>query len=169
MTRTCPSCGSGRVRRDGGCPSCLSCGWSRCTPVRADGGVVQDEKPLWKRDEDRFAEYRANYLHRQADIEEKKARALAYSELGYSDGGVASMVDVTVGTVTGWLDVLAVRFGPDAVRAKLPEEIAVDAELSPVTREELLDEPSEIADQWRELAETHAMDAPEWFAGGGGE
>ena len=26
----CPHCGSKALRRDGGCESCLSCGWSAC-------------------------------------------------------------------------------------------------------------------------------------------
>lgn len=54
MTRTCPSCGSGRVRVDGGCPLCLACGWSKCTPVRADGG----REPLYLKSElgDRYFE-----------------------------------------------------------------------------------------------------------------
>lgn len=26
----CPNCGSRALRRDGGCESCLSCGWSAC-------------------------------------------------------------------------------------------------------------------------------------------
>ena len=26
----CPHCGSRALRRDGGCESCLSCGWSAC-------------------------------------------------------------------------------------------------------------------------------------------
>ena len=26
----CPFCGSHSLRRDGGCMSCLSCGWSAC-------------------------------------------------------------------------------------------------------------------------------------------
>lgn len=127
MTRTCPSCGSGRVRRDGGCPSCLSCGWSRCTPVRADGGVVQDEAPLWERDEDRFVAKRTSYLHRAAGIESKKAEALAYSELGYSEAGIAQQVDVTEGTVAGWMDDLSEKLGFDAVLAKRPDELAIDA------------------------------------------
>ena len=27
---TCPHCGSKALRRDNGCASCLSCGWSAC-------------------------------------------------------------------------------------------------------------------------------------------
>lgn len=169
MTRTCPSCGSGRVRRDGRCPSCLSCGWSQCTSVRTDGGVVQDEAPLWERDEERFTEYRADYLNRQAGIEKKKARALAYSEIGHSHSGIAGHVDVTEGTVAGWLEELEVRFGPDAVFAKRSEKLAIDVDIEPVSREELSEYPSEVVERWRELAETHAVDAPEWFGGGVGE
>ena len=26
----CPNCGATGLRRDGGCMSCLSCGWSAC-------------------------------------------------------------------------------------------------------------------------------------------
>jgi len=41
VTSSCPQCGSGRVRLDGGCPLCLGCGWSKCdeSRVRVDGGV----------------------------------------------------------------------------------------------------------------------------------
>ena len=28
--KTCPMCGSQSLRLDGGCMSCLSCGWSAC-------------------------------------------------------------------------------------------------------------------------------------------
>lgn len=127
MTRDCPSCGSGRVRLDGGCPSCMSCGWSRCTPIRADGGQVQGEAPLWERDEDRFVAKRTSYLHRAAGIESKKAEALAYSELGYSAAGIAYNIDVTAGTVAAWLEDLEELLGLEAVLVKRPDELGVSA------------------------------------------
>lgn len=159
MNRTCPNCGSGLVRQSEGCETCLACGWSVC----ADGGGDQEE--LWRDDEERFVEYRAAFLDKQHGIERKKARVLALSEIGYSVSGIAAEVEHTEGTIDGYLDELEVAWGPETVRTKLPEEIAVDAPLEPVTEEELLGKPKAVRERWRDLAEKHRTVAPDWWGG----
>ena len=90
-----------------------------------------EEVPLWQRDERRFIERRKEYLKRVLSVDERKAVAVAYSELGYSDAGIAQEMNVTAGTVTSWLDDVADRHGLKVVLAKRPDELGVEAGIDP--------------------------------------
>lgn len=94
---------------------------------------VSDDKagtpPLWRRDEERFVKLRSSYLEQTAGLREAVARTVAWSELGYSENGVAKRIGRNEATVGAYLDDVAERFGPEAAYARLPEEIAVDAAL----------------------------------------
>lgn len=93
--------------------------------------MTDHEQPLWQRDETRFVDKRAEYLKRVLDIDERKARAVGYSDLGYSDAGIAQEMAVTEGTASSWLDDVARKHGSELVLAKAADEIAVDAGPSP--------------------------------------
>jgi hypothetical protein len=73
-------------------------------------------------DFDRRAAERARYLDRTTDLDRDHARAVALAERGYSDHGIASVLDVTPGTVTGWLDDVAARYGAEAVYPKVADD-----------------------------------------------
>lgn len=159
MTRTRPNCGSGSVRHVEDCETCLCCAWSAC--VATDGGT--EETPLWRRDEGRYAERRAEYLERTADLTEKKGRVLAYSELGYSSSGIAKRVDLAEATVKKHLEQLEVRFGPRTVCGRRPTEIDIVAEIGPVQLDDLLTLPDETVLDWKRLAKKYPAETPPWF------
>lgn len=54
------------------------------TPV-ADAG----ETPLYRQDEQRWVDRRAQYLRREYGLRDRLARTLAWSDLGYSSSGIA--------------------------------------------------------------------------------
>jgi hypothetical protein len=66
-------------------------------------------------DADRGAEKRARYLARTTDLEHKHALAVAYAERGFSESGIADQMDTTAGTVGNYLDMVAEKYGPEAV------------------------------------------------------
>jgi len=66
-------------------------------------------------DADRGAEERARYLARTTDLEQKHALAVAYAERGFSESGIADVMDSTTGTVGKYLDMVAETYGPEAV------------------------------------------------------
>lgn len=85
------------------------------------------ERPLWKRDERRYAERRASYLSRALGITENEAEVLAWREIGYSSSGIATQVGLSENAVRSHVETLADDYGPDTVLTKLPDEIGVDA------------------------------------------
>lgn len=93
--------------------------------------MSDEEPPLWQRDETRYVDKRSEYLKRVLDIAERKARAVGYSELGYSDAGIAQEMNVTAGTVTNWLDDVGHKHGREVVLAKKPSELGVTAGIEP--------------------------------------
>jgi hypothetical protein len=66
-------------------------------------------------DADRGAEKRARYLARTTDLEHKHALAVAYAERGFSESGIADLMDSTTGTVGNYLDMVAETYGAEAV------------------------------------------------------
>jgi predicted transcriptional regulator len=87
------------------------------------------ERPLWRRDEHRFVALRSSYLTQTADLRDPVAEAVAWSELGYSESGIAKRVNRAEATVGTYLDDVAERYGAEAIYARTPEEIHVDADL----------------------------------------
>lgn len=77
---------------------------------------------------DRYAAERARVLERTTPLREPEARALAYSELGYSTSGIARRVDVSRGTVREYLERATALFGPRAVEPLGPGEDPPDLE-----------------------------------------
>jgi hypothetical protein len=71
---------------------------------------------------DREAVERARFIARTTGLEDRHARAVALAEQGYSDHGIADVLDVTPGTATKWLDDVADRFGTEAVHPTPADE-----------------------------------------------
>jgi len=69
-------------------------------------------------DDEKYAEARARYLERVADLPRKYGRTLAYSELGYSSSGIAKRLGKTAGTVKKYLDRLEDQYGREALYAR---------------------------------------------------
>lgn len=88
-----------------------------------------DETPLYRQDEQRWVERRAQYLQREYGLRDRLARTLAWSDLGYSSSGIAKRVDSTETTVRSYLDEATERFGPYAVWAKTETQLAIDGAL----------------------------------------
>lgn len=71
---------------------------------------------------DREAVKRARFIARTTGLEDRHARAVALAEQGYSDHGIAGILDVTPGTVTAWLDDVADHYGAEAVHPTPADE-----------------------------------------------
>jgi hypothetical protein len=65
--------------------------------------------------DNRGPEKRARYLARTTDLEQKHGLAVAYAERGFSESGIAEVMDTTAGTVRNYLDMVAETYGPEAV------------------------------------------------------
>jgi hypothetical protein len=68
-------------------------------------------------DNHRDAEKRAQYITRTTDLDYRKALALAYSEQGCSERGIADNIDSTKATVSNYLDEISDRYGSEVVLA----------------------------------------------------
>jgi len=62
-----------------------------------------------------FDEYRVGYVSARWDVSDNCAKALQLCELGYSSSGIATKLDVTEGTASGYIDQLADKIGEPAV------------------------------------------------------
>jgi hypothetical protein len=93
--------------------------------VVVDGG----SEPLYRHDEQRWVDRRAQFLQREYGLRDRRSRTLAWSDLGYSSSGIAKRVDSTESTVRGYLDEASERFGPYAAWAKTETQLAIDGAL----------------------------------------
>lgn len=94
-----------------------------------NGVVDGGSEPLYRQDEQRWVDRRAQYLRREYGLRDRLARTLAWSDLGYSSSGIAKRVNSTESTVRGYFDEAAERFGPYAVWAKTETQLAIDGAL----------------------------------------
>lgn len=104
-------------------------------------------------DLERWVTQRAAFLTRATVLSQSEAEAVAYSERGFSDSGIAHRVDATAGTVTNYLDRAVARFGPE-VRHSRPDPDA-DRELTPVGGDKLAEWPAHYRETWQEALEHH--------------
>jgi hypothetical protein len=96
---------------------------------------TDSERPLWRRDADRWTDRRQQYLARAYDIDDAVAKALAWHELGYTAAGVAEHVDVTEPTVRSYFEAVADEYGDAAILCRRSDELGVDAPLQAGGRE----------------------------------
>jgi len=54
-----------------------------------------------------------SYIKRAAGLRESVAHALAYNQAGYSHSATARKLDTSKSTVSSWLDIVLVCYGPD--------------------------------------------------------
>ena len=83
----------------------------------------------WRENEDRWADRRAQYLKRAGDLDDTDARIVAYSELGYSESGIAKQVELNHSTVRSRAKEIEEQLGERALYALRPDELGIEAPL----------------------------------------
>ena len=106
---------------------------------------------------DRAATIRGRYLARTTDLTDEQAEAVAWHELGYTAGAIARQLDRAEGTITSWLDRTAAQYGLCAIETKWP---AKRQDLTPMTREHLLECHPAVRLQYREVADCYPSVVP---------
>jgi DNA-binding NarL/FixJ family response regulator len=71
---------------------------------------------------ERAAEQRGRYIKQTTALDTRPAKAVALSEMGFSDSGIAKRLGATEGTVTDYLDAVAERYGIGATFPKKKTE-----------------------------------------------
>ena len=104
---------------------------------------------------DRWASRRGEYLASTTMLSRSEAAAVAYSERGFSDAGIAKQVDATAGTVTQYLDRAVARFGPGVRLPCLDEDPPIEADLAPVAYEDLATWSQQERDVWHAAVDRH--------------
>lgn len=104
---------------------------------------------------DRWASRRAEYVESTTMLSPSEAEAVAYSERGFSDAGIAKQVDATAGTVTNYLDRAVARFGPRVRLPCLDEDSPIEADLSPVAYEDIAEMDSAAREAWYAAVDRH--------------
>jgi hypothetical protein len=107
--------------------------------------------------DERAATVRGRYLARQSDLTDEQAEALAWRELGYTAAAIARELDRAEGTVNGWLDRTAAQYCLCAIETKWP---AKRQDLTPMTREHLLECHPAVRLQYVEVAERYPSVVP---------
>ena len=122
--------------------------------MTADGDTDGDSLGL-----ERWASRRAEYLERTTVLSNREALAVAYSEQGFSDSGIAKRIDATESTVGTYLDRAVAAFGPTARHPRHDPEVTRD--LEPVDLEDLADWRQHRREVWQEAADRHPDFAPD--------
>ena len=105
------------------------------------------------------ANERARYIEATTDLRAAEANAIAYSELGYSNGGIAKKIDATASTVGEYLQRAIAQYGPEAAHARA--DFQRDRDFDVVTAEQIAQWPSHYRDVWADAVEAHPDRAPE--------
>ena len=104
---------------------------------------------------DRWASRRGEYLASTTILSRSEAEAVAYSERGFSDGGVAKQMDSTAGTVTQYLDRAVARFGPGVRLPCLEEDPPIEADLAPTSYRAMAGESRATREVWEDAIQRH--------------
>jgi DNA-binding CsgD family transcriptional regulator len=112
--------------------------------------------------DERYATQRSSYLVRITNLRETEAEAIAYSELGYSDSAIASKMDTSQSTVSGWKERAMALYGLEIAHPLLPDEERRDiTQVGPEYLDEL--EPEERRVVWLEAVIKNENKIPmEW-------
>lgn len=73
-------------------------------------------------DDHRYATQRGRYLARITDLREPEAKAIAYTELGYSFNGLAKHLDTSESTVKDYMGKAMALYGLGITETLLPEQ-----------------------------------------------
>lgn len=76
----------------------------------------------------RFTTQRARFLARSTKLREPEAKAVAYSEAGYSISGISKNIDVSQSTVQEYLERAMALYGLDICETLLPNETPTEVE-----------------------------------------
>lgn len=76
----------------------------------------------------RYATQRGRYLTRTTDLREPEAKAIAYTERGYSINGVAKNIDTSESTVKTYMERAMAMYGLEITETLLPNEEPPDYE-----------------------------------------
>jgi|APHM01.1.fsa_nt_gi hypothetical protein len=106
------------------------------------------------------ANERARYIEATTDLSSSEADAVAYSELGHSESGIATRIDSTASTVSTYLDRVVAQYGPEAAHAKRPSELARERDLSEVDRDQIASWPQHYRETWQQAVERHPDRSP---------
>ena len=105
------------------------------------------------------ANERARYIEATTDLRPPEADAVAYSELGFSNDGIAKRIDATASTVGEYLQRAIAQYGPEAAHARADPQR--DRDLDVVTDEQIAQWPPHYRDVWADAVEAHPDRAPE--------
>ena len=114
-------------------------------------------------DEDRYTTRRTSYLARITELRRSEAEAVAWSELGYSYGGIAKMMDSSKGTVKQYMQRAMALYGLRISEPVMPDEEPPDYErVGPEYLNELGDE---VKKRWLRILDDQRDGLPqEWVA-----
>jgi hypothetical protein len=107
----------------------------------------------------RWASRRGEYLEATTLLSRREGLAVAYSERGFSDAGIAKRTDSTAGTVGNYLDRAVAYAGPAARYPRSDPEIERDLER--VELEDLADWTQTTREVWEVAADKHPEYAPD--------
>lgn len=112
-------------------------------------------------EDDREAVERGRYLVRiHPELRPDVALAVAFRELGYSTSRIAKKIDVTVSTVSKWMEQVAVRHGLSAIETKWEEQR--EGPLDEPTTNELRDKLSPVVlGDYLKIAQAHPDHVPD--------
>jgi len=114
---------------------------------------------MTRSEQETWANERARYIEATTDLRAAEANAIAYSELGYSNAGIAKKIDATASTVGDYLQRAIAQYGPEAAHARADPQR--DRDLVVVTDEQIAQWPPHYRDVWADAVEAHPDRAPE--------
>lgn len=77
-------------------------------------------------DDDRYATQRGRYLAQTTELRKPEAKAIAYTERGYSFDGVAKHMDTSESTVKDYMQRAMALYGLEIAETLLPDEDGSD-------------------------------------------
>lgn len=107
----------------------------------------------------REARERGRFLDATSELSEREALTVAWSELGFSDSGIATRIGNSEGTVKTHREKAAVRYGHAAIESKVTNER--ENRLVEVTREDIFAYPEGTREWWIGVARDNRDIAPE--------
>lgn len=114
---------------------------------------------MTRSDEETNAHERARYVEATTDLRGPEADAVAYSELGYSNHGIAKRIDSTTSTVGTYLQRVIAQYGPEAAHARA--EFVPNRDLETVTADEIAEWPKHYRKVWGDAVEAQPDRAPD--------
>ena len=115
--------------------------------------------------DERKATQRGRYLSQTTDLRLNEAKAIAWSEIGYSNGAIARQMDTSKSTVSGWKRRAMALYGLEIAHALLPGELESPPDFDRVDPSEYLSdlEPQERRVVWLEAVDKNRNKLPKEF------